>query len=90
MVEDSPEEVAVEKTMAEARQLIDSGAPRDAIPMLQIAVHTFPDQNTLRAIFHLAAGLAARQLGLEGPALHHLEQVLRYDANVKVALEPRI
>ncbi len=82
----SAEEEALESTILEAQALIDHGAARDAIPMLQIAVHEYPDNDSLRSTFHLAAGLAARKMGLEVPARHHFERALRYDSDSTLVL----
>ncbi len=86
VVQLSPEEEDLELTIEKAQGLIDSGAARDAIPMLQIAVRKFPDHNALRATFYLAAGLTARAMGLRDSARHNFERALRFDPDSTLVL----
>jgi uncharacterized protein (TIGR02266 family) len=84
--EPAPVEGSPAAVRADAQELIEAGTPRDAIPMLQIAVRNHPDDKALRAMFHLAAGLTARQQGLSAPAHAHFERALRYDCDSPLIL----
>jgi hypothetical protein len=76
----------IAEVIAKGQQLIDAGTPGEAIPLLQIAVRNDPEHKALRATFHLAAGLTARQKGLSEPAHMHFERALRYDPDSPLVL----
>lgn len=61
----------------EARSLIKAGRYSQACQGLQLPVRNSPDDATLRSLFHLAAGLMARERNQEAAAHTHFERALR-------------
>ena len=80
--EKGSEQVAKE----EADQLIEAGDFQAACKRLQAPVREFPDNTSLRASFHLAAGLMARQRDQDAAAHSHFERALRYDPDSPMIL----
>jgi len=69
-----------------AESCIESGDYQAACKLLQKVIKDFPDDKSLRATFHLSAGLMARERSQDAAAHNHFERALRYNPDSSLIL----
>ena len=81
-----PKEEPLADIINSAQTLIEGGDPGAAYQLLEGPIAKHPDNQSLRANFHLAAGLVARIKGHEAEAHEHFARALRYDSDSPLIL----